>query len=229
MAVKIQMFPRGQRPPWGVSMADIVFDYYQNFGLTRFHAIFLSQNAETVGPVRSARLLDIDLVNMYRSIFAFGNAEQRTYSRLFNQAFYTRLIVEGNANCPPMCRLEPNTNNYLVANTAALGERAVKQGVDNVRQNLDGMRFDAAVPANGQPGLQVFTRHSISAYNHWDYDPASGRYLRFQDTQEANDQASEGYEPLVDRLTNQQIATENVVLIVVGHRYAFGTRPARTK
>ena len=76
----------------------IIFDYYQNFGLTRFHAIFYGSNAEQVGPVRSARLLDIDLVRMYQSVFAFGSAEQRTYSRLFNSDFAPRLVVEGNAN-----------------------------------------------------------------------------------------------------------------------------------
>ena len=224
VAVKVQMFHRGQRPPWGVSMADIVYDYYNNFGLTRFHAIFLGQNVEQVGPVRSARLLDIDLVSMYRSVFAFANAEQRTYSKLFNQSFYKQLIVEGNGHCPPMCRIEPETNNFLVANTAGLGHRAAEQGTDNVRQNLDGMRFNSTAPTGGQAGTQITTRHSISAYSRWDFDPANGRYLRFQDTQEANDPANETFEPLIDRLNNQQIATDNVVVIVAPHKYAFGTK-----
>lgn len=224
VAVKVQMFPRGQRPPWGVSLADIVYDYYNNFGLTRFHAIFLGQNAEQVGPIRSARLLDIDLINMYRSVFAFGSAEQRTYSKLVSQSFYKQLVLEGNNKCPPMCRIEPESNNYLVANTSGLGQVAVEQGAENARQNLDGMKFDPVTPANGQSGTQITVRHSISAYSRWDYDAATGRYLRFQDTQEANDQASETFEPLIDRLTNQQIATDNVVVIVVGHKYAFGTK-----
>jgi hypothetical protein len=219
------MFPRGQRPPWGVSLADIVFDYYQNFGLTRFHAIFYGQDAEVVGPIRSARLLDIDLVNMFRSIFAFGSAEQRTYSRLFNKDFASRLVVEGNTNCPPMCRLDPNGYNYLVANTAELSTYVSQQGVDNTRQNLDGMLFDPVIPAGGQPGQQVYVRFSISSYNNWSYDSASGRYLRFQDIQEAQDQASEAFEPLLDRANGQQIAADNVVILVVPHQYAFNTKP----
>lgn len=225
LAVKIQMFPRGQRPPWGISLADIVFDYYQNFGLTRFHAIFYGQNAETVGPIRSARLLDLQLVNMYKTIFAFGSAEQRTYSKLFGAEFAPRLVVEGLAKCPPMCRVEPNSYNYLVTNTADLETYAEQQGVDNVRQNLDGMSFAAIPPANGQGGQQLFVRHSISAYNNWSYDPASGRYLRFQDTQEAYDLQSETYEPLIDRLNGQQIAADNVVVLIAIHKYAFGSQP----
>lgn len=224
VAVKIQMFPRGGRPPWGVSLADVVYDYYQNFGMTRFHAIFYGQNAETVGPIRSARLLDIDLVNMYKTIFAYGSAEARTRTALFGQEFAPRLILEGAAPCPPMCREDPNGYNYLVANTQELSDYAIQQGVDNGRQNLDGARFDPSLPPGGNAGSQLYLRWSISAYAHWDYDPNSGHYLRFQDTQEAADLASEAYEPLMDRLTNTQIAADNVIVIVVGHRFTFGTK-----
>lgn len=225
VAVKIQLFPRGQRPPYGVSLADIVFDYYQNFGITRLHAIFLSQDAETVGPIRSARLLDQQLVHMYQSIFAFGSAEQRTYSRLFNSDFASRLVVEGSANCPPMCRLDPNGSNKLVANTAELSKYVGEKGVDNVRQNLNGMYFNPAIPPGGQPGTQIFVRFSISAYTLWDFNPEIGRYVRYQDTQEAQDISLESTEALIDQLTNEQIATDNIVVLSVPHRYAFGTRP----
>jgi hypothetical protein len=225
LAVKIQLFPRGGRPPWGVASADVVYDYYQNFGLTRLHAIFLSHNAETVGPIRSARLLDQSLVSMYQSIFAFGSAEQRTYSRLFGADYANRLVVEGNANCPPLCREDPNGANYLVTNTDQLSAYASSKGVDNVRQNLDGMYFNANTPAGGQPNKQIFVRFSISAYNFWDFNPDTGRYLRFQDTQEANDSQTENYAPLPDRLTGEQLAADNVVVVYAPHQYAFNTKP----
>ena len=225
LAIKVQIFPRGQRPPWGVSMADLVFDYYQTYGLTRFHSIFYGTDAEVVGPIRSARLLDIDLVSMYGTVFAFGSAEQRTYSRLFGNEFANRLVVEGYDNCPPLCRVDPNGYNYLVTNTAELSKYVSQKGVDNVRQNLNGMTFNEALPSGAQPGQQIFIRYSISAYLYWNYDPTSGRYMRFQDTQEAPDQTSEGFEPLTDRLTGQQIAADNVVVIIAPHKYAFNTHP----
>ncbi len=225
VAVKVQIFPRGQRPPWGVSLADIVYDYYQNFGLTRLHSIFYSQDAETVGPVRSARLLDQSLVHMYQSIFAFGSAEQRTYSRLFGSDFADRLVVEGRANCPPMCRVDPNGTNELTANTAELSKYISEKSADNARQNLDGMYFNQVTPIGGQPGAQVFIRFSISAYLLWDFNPDTGRYLRYQDTQEAEDIALENVAALVDRTTNEQLAADNVVVIMAPHQYAFGTHP----
>jgi len=225
LAVKIQLFPRSGRPPYGISLADIVYDYYQNFGLTRLHAIFLSQDAEIVGPIRSARLLDQQLVNMYQSIFAFGSAEARTYSRLFNSDVASRLVVEGAANCPPMCRQDPNGSNKLVTNTAELSQYVAAKGVDNARQNLNGMYFNPGTPPNGQPATQIFVRHSISAYALWDYNPEIGRYLRYQDTQEAQDSSLESTEAMIDQLTNVQIAADNVVVLSAPHQYAFGTKP----
>ncbi len=218
LAVKIQLFPRGQRPPWGISSADVVFDYYQNNGLTRLHAIFLGTDAEKVGPIRSGRLLDARLINSYKSIFAFGSADARILKQLFSLDFSDRLVMEGSHNCPPLCREDPNGFNYLVTNTKELSTYISGKNIPNGRQDLDGMTFTPQQPAGAQPGTQVFTRYSISAYSRWDYDLATGRYLRFQDTQEDTGQG-EAFAPLLDRLNNQQVTAANVVVLFIPHQY----------
>src|SRR4030066_392083 len=44
-AIKVSIVPRtSSRPPWGLSSADLVYDYYQNDGYTRFHAIFYGED-----------------------------------------------------------------------------------------------------------------------------------------------------------------------------------------
>ena len=215
LSIKIQMFPRGQRPDWGVSQADIVFDYYQNNGLTRLNAIFYGKDAEKAGPIRSARLLDGYLTRMYESVFAFGGADRRIFARLTSTEYADRLVLEGSRNCPPMCREEPNTFNYLVTNTQDLSEYATSEGIDNSRQTLNGMSFQFDPPSGGEPGTQVTTRYSISAYNRWEYDDAVGRYVRFQDTKEASSEQEEDYAPFTDRLTNEQVSSANVVILLV--------------
>jgi hypothetical protein len=214
MAVKIQMFPRGQRPPWGLSLADIVFDYYQNDGLTRLHAIFYGNDAEKIGPVRSARLLDNRLVRMYRSVFAFGGADQRILEVLFNSEYSDRLIVEGSNSA--LWREEPNGPNYLLTSTQKITEYINEKDFSNTRQNLDGMRFTLDAPEGGQAAEQVFVRYSISAYVRWDYDAATGSYLRYVDTQEDSGQG-EAYTQLIDRQNNQPISARNVVVAYVVH------------
>jgi hypothetical protein len=222
LAVKVQMIPRGERPPWGVSKADIVYDYYQNSGATRLHAIFYGQNADEVGPIRSARLLDSLLVPMYQSIFAFGSADQRILNRLFNSTFSDRLVLEGSQDCPPMCRVDPNGPNYLVTNTAELSKFAVTKNIDNTRPTLNGMSFDPQTPSGGDPGQRVYVRFNFNDYNRWDYDANSGTYLRFQDSADDNG-GGEQYVPLLDKSTNQQITSDNVVVLLASHEYAFNT------
>jgi hypothetical protein len=135
---------------------------------------------------------------------------------LYGSPQWEYMVMEGSQNCPPMCRIEPEGNNYLVADTSGLHEYIQGKDLEDVRQNLDGMSFDARPQEGGQPGTQLSTRYSISSYNRWDYDPKSGRYLRFQDTQE-DEGTGEVLEPLTDRLNGQQVAADNVVVLYLGH------------
>ncbi len=225
IAVKVNIVPRSSnRPPWGLSFADIVYDYYHNGGYSRFHAIFLGNNASLAGPIRSGRLMDYELVHMYQSIFAYGSADALINQRLLNSDFSDRIILEGNQSpCPPtaadpMCRYEPNTYDFLLGDTASMSAHVTAKGVSNGRQNLDGMTFNPTVPVSGTIGTQVYVRYSGDNYTRWDYDPSTGKYLRFQDNVFDTGQGEE-YAPLIDRLNNQQITASNVVVILARHEY----------
>ncbi|MEQ8839984.1 MAG: DUF3048 domain-containing protein [Acidimicrobiales bacterium] len=61
LAVKIDNV-RAARPQAGINQADIVYVEEVEGGLTRLAAIFHSQGAEVVGPVRSMRTGDLDLL-----------------------------------------------------------------------------------------------------------------------------------------------------------------------
>lgn len=220
LAVKIQLFPRSQRYPWGISLADVVFDYYQNAGITRLNAIFLGENAEQVGPIRSARIFDSSIVAMFKAIFGFGGADQNIINNLYTNIPFSQLVNGVASNCPPMCRIDPNGFNYLVTDTEALSDFITNNGLDNSRQTLDGWTFNYQLPEGGENAEQIFVRHSISAYTRWDYDAESGRYLRFQDTVEDRENgAGEEFEPFVDQLTDEQVSASNVVVLFVPHNY----------
>lgn len=225
IAIKINIVPRSSnRPPWGLSFADIVYDYYHNAGYSRFHAIFYGNNASLAGPIRSGRMLDYELIHMYQSIFAYGSADALINQRLLNADFSDRIILEGYAAaCPPttsnpLCRYEPTTNDFLLGDTATLSDYITSIGVSNGRQNLDGMTFNPTIPANGVDGRQVYVRYSGDNYTRWDYDSPSGRYLRFQDNVYDTGQGEE-YAPLIDRVNNEHISAANVVVILARHEY----------
>jgi hypothetical protein len=222
VAVRVQMFPRGSRPPWGISLADVVYDFYQNNGVTRLHAIFHSQDAETVGPIRSARLLDIDSVHMYQSSSPSALLESRTFQRLYNNDFASRPVIEGNAKCPPMCRTDPNGYNYLVSNTAELSNYITAQG-RQLTPEAGGMSFAELTPAAASQATGCMYAIPLLLIPAGIMIPPTIFFWRFQDTREAPDYQSEGYEALTDRLTNAQVSASNVVVIFAPHKLAFGT------
>lgn len=215
MLIKVSNLPRSVRPQWGLSLADIVFEYYTEEGSTRFAALFYGNDASMVGPIRSGRFIDEDIVRGYKAIFAFGSAYVAEMDRFLQSEFADRLVIEGPNS--PLKRYDPNGVNDLVANTANLSAYITAKGVENGRQDLKGMTFSQAVPAGGQAGTQTFLRYSGAIYNRWDYDSSSGKYLRFADTADDNNRTNPQYAQSTDRLTNQPLAFDNVVVLLVTH------------
>jgi len=223
VSVKISNFPRSVRPQWGLSLADIVYEYYHNNDLTRFHAIFYSHDAQQVGPIRSGRLFDSYLMDIYESLMVFASADPRVLDRFAREQLPWQMVANLNGDCPPdpVCRYEPESLNYLVTDTSTIGDYALRNGGENERPDLHGMAFSQDVPLGGQPLQRVYLYYSYSAYSYWDYDAASGRYMRNEDTQEDLGGRGEAYAPLTDQLTGQQIGTENVVVLFVPHFHYF--------
>jgi len=226
VAIKINIVPRtGTRPPWGLSYADIVYDYYQNSGYTRFHTIFYGEDTELAGPIRSARFPDHTLIRMHKSIFAYGSADPLINERLFGSEYSDRLVLEGGRSrlCPPggdspLCRFDPQGYDFLLGGTSEIHEFVKDQGVDDRRQNLDGMYFNIEIPDDGQDGNQVTIRYSGDDYVSWEYDPSNENYLRFQD--DSFDQGEgESFAPLIDRTNEEQITADNVVVLLMEHSY----------
>jgi hypothetical protein len=226
VAIKINIVPRtSTRPPWGLTDADIVFDYYQNNGYTRFHSIFYGQDAELAGPIRSARFPDHYLIRMYKSIFAYGSADPLINERLFGAEYSDRLVLEGGGSglCPPtdtapLCRFDPQGYAHLLGSTQEIHAYAQNQGVVDRRQILDGMFFNLETPSGGQAVDNVSIRYSKDDYLLWEYDENSGIYLRFQD--DSFDQGEgETFAPLIDRNNDEQVFAENVVVLLMEHSY----------
>jgi len=65
-------------PQIGIEDADVVYIEQVESGLTRLMAIFSSRIPERVGPVRSARISDIDILSQYGNVaFAYSGAQSK--------------------------------------------------------------------------------------------------------------------------------------------------------
>lgn len=218
MLIKVSNLPRDVRPQFGLSRADIVYEYYTEEGTTRFIGIYYGRDAEQVGSIRSARFFDEHIIRMYRGFFVFGSGDERVRERLYESDFAERLIVEWQAECPALCRPDPVTN-YLIADTAAVRAYVREQDLSDERQDLEGMRFQAQIPDGGQSVSRVFAWYSAVIYNRWDYDPPSGRYYRYVDVENAIEGQPEEYRPLRDALGDIPISADNVVILLMPHTF----------
>ena len=85
LAIQIDNGPTSD-PHTGLQAADIVYEYATEGGITRFTAVYWHiRPAATVGPLRSARLIDIPIEQMYQGLVVFSGASNGTYANLIHQ------------------------------------------------------------------------------------------------------------------------------------------------
>jgi hypothetical protein len=73
--VKIENTPDA-RPQSGLDIADVVYEEVVEAGITRFWAVFDSQAPDVVGPIRSVRMMDPDVVTPLRGVVAYSGGTE---------------------------------------------------------------------------------------------------------------------------------------------------------
>ena len=209
LAIKVSNDPLA-RPQSGLSFADLVFEHYAEGMVTRFTALFYSQAPERVGSVRSGRLLDLEIVPMYDAIYAASGFSDGVRQRM-EQANWRDRNFSGPEYGPPyLIRIEdPDVafEHTLFAVPAELWRLADERGVNQPPDLTPGMAFDSTPPAGGTPAsVLIFDFGPSSSRVRWEYDPTTGKYLRWN-----------GDEPHIDALTGEQLAVENIIAVGAMH------------
>jgi hypothetical protein len=213
--VKVSNYPRAGRPHAGLTFADLVFEYYIGLGYNRFLAVFLGQDAQFAGPVRSGRYVDAQLAEMYQALIFYGNADERV-EQVLSAELGPRALAEKNITSPPKYRLEgdiPETT--LFVNTRELSDYYdAHQLGSNDRRDLRGMIFSDEIHPVNEPAEFIGVQFSRQARGEWRYDTASGTYKRWIETGAGDDTTgSIPMTEMVDRLNNRQIAFNNVIIL----------------
>jgi hypothetical protein len=79
--------------------------------------------------------------------------------------------------------------------------------------NLSGNAFNASLPEGGKDASSLWVFYNFLNQVNWQYDPASGAYLRSQDKADGSGK----FYPTNDRLTGKQLAFDNVVVLFAQH------------
>lgn len=210
--VKISNFPRTGRPHAGISFADIIFEYYIGYGLNRFMGIYLGQDCSQVGPVRSGRLVDAQLGEMYQGLLFYGDADPQV-DKVLLQELGPRALAEKFLPSPPKYRIGKILDETtLFVNTAELTDY-VNQNIEvsNTRRDLRGMIFSDQIHPVNKPATKLGVQFWTTTRGEWQYDPTTGKYLRW--IENIKDDNSMEMIPMVDRLTNQQITFSNIIIL----------------
>lgn len=129
------------RPQIGLKDADVVYIEQVEGGVTRLAAIYSSRYPAKIGPIRSARISDMELLSQYGKVaFAFSGAQSKLRpvidrANLFNVGAEREGILVYSRDKD---RRAPWN---MMLNTQALFERIDKRGLDVVRAKNMGWNF----------------------------------------------------------------------------------------
>jgi hypothetical protein len=192
--VKVENTPEA-RPQAGLDEADVVYEQVTEAGITRFITLFNSQLPDVVGPIRSTRAMDSDVVAPLGGVFAYSGGIPQSVD-LINHA--------------PVAAVDETA-----AKAAMFRDRSKRAPHNLYGHPTDLLALGAdqprPVPAlfSYLPAGQAFTGDPISAFRVdfdapyapiYSFDPASRTWLR-----------SIGLAPFT-AASGQQIAPTNVIV-----------------
>lgn len=208
--IKVSNYPRTGRPHAGLSAADIVFDYYIGEMFNRFLPVFYGNDAPQVGPIRSGRLVDSEITQMFRGILVYGNADERVDTVLDKQ-LGARAIPYKYSPCPPICGDDTHSVTGVFADSAGVTQYAQSLGIAQEKPGLQFATFSAEPPPGGQTAIQLLIQYADINRGEWQYDTTSGKYLRW--IEDGNEGEPLTMIPLVDRNTGAQLGFSNVIIL----------------
>lgn len=224
LAIKVANYPRYVRPQSGLTLADHVYEYYIEAGLTRFIAVFYGNNSQWVGPVRSGRYFDEHIQRMYHAYLVFKFADPRVETHLQTTADVAPfLVVPSVGSCPPFRLMESReieayNNSYF--DTTLWQECVDRNGLENERQAIRNGFFNENLLSSGLLGTQMYTYYSVDSYNYWLYNSDTKQYLRYQETADIRNEKPESFDVLTDAVTGEQVHAANVVFLLAHHSFS---------
>jgi hypothetical protein len=203
LAAKVDNHPAA-RPQLALDRADIVFEELVEGGLTRYVAIWHSDLPPEIGPVRSVRPMDPDIVSPFGGILAYSGGQQRFVEAMLRTPVES--AIHGQSNVNDFFYRSPDKvapHNVIVRAVELVANFADKAPP---KQQF-GYATDAATATAVTSGDEVAgftTRFSSFQAPSWEWAASDGVFLRSQ-TNGAADVA----------LSGQRIGATNVVSIFV--------------
>jgi hypothetical protein len=175
LAVKIENAPEA-RPQMGLAEADVIYEQEAEGGISRFIALYHCRDADRIGPIRSARPVDPDVLAQYGDpLFVHSGAVDAVIEAVEDAGIEQINCNFEEETCPrDESREAPHD---VFTSTDALREF----GGQNGEPPDDVFEFDEALLESGRRGRQLNLNFSPVANVFWKYRNNQDLYLRFHD------------------------------------------------
>jgi hypothetical protein len=204
LVAKIDNHPAA-RPQSGLNRADIVFEENVE-ALTRFAAVFHSQGSDPVGPMRSGRTQDIDILGSFnKPLFAWSGGNYLV-TRAVNNSDLVNVGYSASRGKGGYYRSKnKKIPHNLYARTSDLWTLAPNDAVSPQQQ------FTYRGSSDAKPATSTaIDGAKVSMYNvkvYWKWDAATGNFIRFTENLRRE------LEPHM--ADDGQVNTKNVVVLYV--------------
>ncbi len=206
IAVKISNSPaKYTRPQSGLSQADLVFEHVTEGPITRFTAVIYGQTPPNMGPIRSARLIDLEIPAMYDAALAYSGSSIGVSRKLFSSDFASRILRSHEPGYYRTGEDKPYEHT-LYAHPAEFWPALEAKGENRAPNFITYMAFSSEPPPRGGSASRVTINYQNWTIIDWRYDPENGRYFRWVDG-----------ETHKDANNDEQISAANVVIILAIH------------
>jgi hypothetical protein len=183
ITVKIENTPEA-RPQSGLDVADVVYEEVVDGGITRFWAVFNSAAPENVGPVRSVRAMDPQIVTPFHGVLAYSGGTNPNVALIRSTGL--AWVDENNAGDAFFREPARSAPHNLYARSAQLFQRAVTgqtavppTAVFTYVDTKSGQTFGVGEPV---ASLHVNYQQGYDCTYVW--DAPTGTWLRLQRTNE---------------------------------------------
>lgn len=181
----------------GLSQADIVYEAMAEGDVTRFSAVFDCHDADVIGPVRSARLINIQLVPEYQALLSNSGSSTGVTAELEAHPDITN--INHNSYADAYWRAADRVGPHdLMTSTSNIRAAAAGAGAADTA-NLTPLTFKDDTPAPAITTISI--PYSGIVQTGYTYDAGTNSWLR-----------SIGGEAHIDTLTGKQIAARNVII-----------------
>jgi hypothetical protein len=175
LALKVDNAPLA-RPQTGLDKADIVYEEAVEGRTTRFLAIFSSQDAPDIGPVRSVRESDLELLREYGKVaFGFSGGNSGVKAIVHQNPVYD-VSYDAVPSAYHIAGRRKDAYNFMTSSARLLSlapQAALARDI--------GMRFGALPKTGTTPGTKASVVWSRFAHTSWQWSTTRGAYLRFMD------------------------------------------------